>query len=315
MEKGYDQIIFWDDDEYPVACLRRGSELRWITTDVVAAHIAIEEPRLDVATGFRTGYGAPFTEQISAQLGGHLGLCLGTALSMGTEFLAPDFLLHPEKSFLLPEGIPDRRELSIVGGGKWVAGGNLSVRVSSIRAGKIPPYYTPACSRGDDTIFSMQLREASVFGVPSGTFHDCFLSFESITLGKYPVAFDDLAGGENSAQRFADALRGWLAYSPLLLRLRDGGSWIVTVNEMKKLLAEFDTRAGSIYPELSRCLEGQSLSNLLGKYASRAESQYIDVHNEAWRRIDHWSSERRCYLTHCRRSDSEIRQMKRDSIS
>ena len=38
-KKGYDIVLFWDDDEYPYSCMTDGEDISWVQTDVLGAHL------------------------------------------------------------------------------------------------------------------------------------------------------------------------------------------------------------------------------------------------------------------------------------
>jgi hypothetical protein len=288
LHRGYDLVLFWDDDEYPVVCCQDEGGLSWIHTDVLSAHMGDNLAAIDVGFGFTSGYDSPVMPGIETILSRETAYLLGEAFTLGTEFITPDFFVKPEQTFLLPSSVPPYADIQSCNGGKWVTGGNLSFRISSIRAGKIPPYYTPKDSRGDDTILSMQLHAACVVRVPSGTFHDCFLKHTKITQGIYPETFvNQSVSGEQYLKRFAAAIQGWIAYGPLMIRIRDGDQAHSTIRQMSDLLWQVDQRLPIEFPDLVAQIRGGSLSSLFEEYTACVDAQYdeLQLANVAWQAL------------------------------
>ena len=38
-KRGYDIVLFWDDDEYPYACIIDDENISWVQTDILGAHL------------------------------------------------------------------------------------------------------------------------------------------------------------------------------------------------------------------------------------------------------------------------------------
>jgi hypothetical protein len=287
--RGYDLVVFWDDDEYPVACMRSKRDLEWIHTDILGAHLSSDR-HIDIAFGFRTGHVSPIPPNIVTYLSRQTARLLGQAFAVGNDVITETSFVNPQTSFVALAETPTMQEIEAIGGGKWIYGGNLSMRTKSILQGTIPPFYTPAGSRGDDTILAMRILDAAVFRVPSGIFHDCFHQYQSISQGHYPDHFDNSAvDTERSIQRFGAALKGWLAYAPLLIRLREGSNYRRVIDRMRSMLELVDRR---LYRELTAVgehLGRQPLSHILGDYADQVDRQYeqLMIATESWHKLMH----------------------------
>jgi hypothetical protein len=135
--------------------------------------------------------------------------------------VSPTTFTHPEDTFVVADRVLDDQEIPESKGGKWVHGGNLGVKLSAVREGRIPAFFIPKDSRGEDTIFSLGLTKAKVHRVRAGIFHDAFGTYSQISTGHYPdkLEFVD-PPGNRAFERFANVLHGWLAYAPLLEGLR-----------------------------------------------------------------------------------------------
>jgi len=287
--KDYDFVLFWDDDEYPVVCLQGASEILWSRTDVLGAHLSELLTGADVTCGFWTGHVFPTVPGIYKILSAHTAARLGEALSLGTETHSKQSFTLPERSFKVGDGIPKAEEMRIVRGGKWVSGGNLAVRAQSVLSGAVPPYYTPSESRGDDTIFSFHLSDAKVMAVPGGAFHDMYLDYPSITKGKYPLNPGFIPSHtEKYEARFASALKAWLAYAPLFIRLSEGTTrYRETLKEMLLMLTEVDGTLFEEFPALGALLRGRKLAGILNGYACGVEEQYRELQfcHDVWRQL------------------------------
>ena len=284
----YDVLLFWDDDEYPIVLMQEGKRAVWRTTDILGAHMGSANDECDVATGFWTGHVFPIYPPLVQKLRVSAAVKLGEALGLGTETHSAESFANLSKSFEVGREIPAHREIHESRGGKWVSGGNLSLRMGKVIDGSIPPFYTPRDSRGDDTVFSMGLSMAKVLLVSGGAFHDMYLEYPEITRGIYPAVVDYRpANNDRYLIRFASALKAWLAYAPLFVRIRNGHRHKYVISEMENLLAEVDASLFVDVPELAVALEGQQLAPLLRRYGKLAEQQFEELHicYEAWAKV------------------------------
>jgi hypothetical protein len=191
-------------------------------------------------------------------------------------------------SFVIGRGIPEAEEIHPVRGGKWVSGGNLSINLRSEFADTVPPYYTPHGSRGDDTIFSLQLSRAKVMNVPSGAFHDMYLDYIAITRGEFPTHPGYLPESMGKyVVRFADGIKAWLAYAPLFIRLTGGAAYQTILKEMLVKLRTVDRTLFLEFPLLGEALNGRKLADILSNYARRVDTQYQELQlcRDAWHRV------------------------------
>ena len=285
---GYEFVLFWDDDEYPVVCLEESDRISWQQTDILGAHLCELTTGADVASGFWTGHVFPSVPGINRILSNHTAIVLGEALALGTETHTKSSFLSSERSFEIGRHIPKAAEIHTVRGGKWVSGGNLSIRIQSELEGTVPPYYTPPDSRGDDTIFSLHLSQARVMTVPSGAFHDMYLDYPTITREEYPSNPGYIPQNLGKyLMRFAGALRAWLAYAPLFIRLSKGAAYRHVLGEMSLLLRDVDRNIYHEFPQLGEALGGRKLAEILSDYGRCVEEQYQELQfcHDAWHRL------------------------------
>jgi hypothetical protein len=285
---GYEFVLFWDDDEYPVICLEEPNGIAWQQTDVLGAHLSELTIGADVTSGFWTGHVFPNVPGINRILKNRTARMLGEALGRGTETHSKYSFISCKKSFEIGRNIPNAAEIIAVGGGKWVSGGNISIRMQSQLEGIIPPYYTPRDSRGEDTIFSLHLSRAKVMAVPSGAFHDMYLDHPAITEGDYPL--DPGYVPQNMRKylaRFGEALNAWLAYAPLFIRLSKGTAYRDVLREMIVLLRDVDRTLFIEFPQLGEALRGRKLADILADYSCGVEEQYQELRrcHDVWQRL------------------------------
>ena len=286
--KGYDMVLFWDDDEYPVICMQNDTSVVWQNTDILTAHLREISNGADVATGFWTGHVFPTIPDIHKILHYNTATLLGEALGLGTETHSRNSFVDPTLWFHIGKLIPEINEIKAINGGKWVSGGNISVNVQSVLEGIVPPYYTPVDSRGDDTIFSMHLSRAKVMSVPSGAYHDMYLDYPKICRENFPKNPGFIEGNnEKYMSRFAFALRAWLAYAPLFIKLKGDGTYKSVAREMISLLRIVDSTLFQEIPKLKLIMNDQTLADLFEFYLNNVESQYQDLQlcYDAWQSL------------------------------
>lgn len=151
----------------------------------------------------------------------------------------------------------------------------MSFSTNALKEHRIPPFYTPPSSRGDDSIMSLRLDNATVWRVSSGIFHDCFLDYTAIACGEFPRTFEPPAvPHEKALTRFGSALRGWLSYSPLFLRIRRPQDYKSILGEMAESLLELDYHIACDIPEWRNYFPGHSVSSVFSNVCSDLTRQY-----------------------------------------
>ncbi|NMC60204.1 MAG: hypothetical protein GYA51_12610 [Candidatus Methanofastidiosa archaeon] len=214
---GYDVVIFWDDDEYAFYLSNEGSKIQQVSSDIFGAHINCDA---DVTFGFWTGYVSPIPDSFY-DLDCSLRKKLTEALSTITDVVDTTTFFNRSSTYRIEDSYNNLPiEINQSNGGKWISGGNLGIRCGSVLKCKLPAFYTPTDSRGDDSIFSTRLNKAKVMKVNAGIYHDAFgyLNNENFIISE----FSKRRVNQNNVKinRFASVLRGWIAYAPLLTILR-----------------------------------------------------------------------------------------------
>ena len=285
--RGYDAVLFWDDDEYPFYARKidDNDSFVWSRSNIMKDHFGA---RADVTNGFATGFVLPVPPDLTEILPDETRSLLGRALSTVSDAAVSEAFMFPERNFVTIDRVAAVSEVAPDEYGvKWVSGGNLGVRLDALLDGRIPPFFTPRDSRADDTMFSLGLGQAHVFSVPVGIFHDCFGSFGSdVADGTRSRRWKPSTYAEkrNILNRLSSAMRGWVAYIPILMRAMYGERRQSDIGCVQALLADADVRIQHEWPELYASIGENGLSGVLSNAQKSAPSEF-----DLWRECSlHW---------------------------
>lgn len=290
LKRKIDYLIFWDDDEYPVACVKRNDgEIDWIPQDNIIKHLE-NIKNADVSVGYHCGYISPipyieldeeieetvfksYIEAISNELVEWDNIKRIMKEDNGVTYANPNIARGKGKY-----------EIGLEKGSKWVAGSTLCVNLKRIE--NIPAFYNPPGARGEETFFSMMLDNCKVIKTPVYHFHDGFLKFTSIMSGKYPKKLRKIQPkDENVASRFYKASIGWLKYKPLLLYVKNKKNYN---NEIDKIRENLNVSI----PVMNKIFKEQSFEDLLkvlNEYDENVQQHYKEFQetNKIWNKIKH----------------------------
>lgn len=255
LKRKIDYLLFWDDDEYPLASVKEGKDLEWIKQTNILEHIKHIE-KAEVTMGYRCGFMNPipyieYDENIQEEdykkfIDGLENEVINwdkaQAARKDTSSMAyaeRDIAEHTRKPEYLDE----------IGKKSFVLGSGICLNMRHLD--KIPAFYNPPGARGEDTFFScaLAMKDAKVLRVPTYHFHDCFLKFTGLMKDKFPkvlrrIALDD-TGIE---QRFLKTTIGWTKYKPLL--------YFITENkDYKKIIAETKQNLEDSIPKINTAFE------------------------------------------------------------
>lgn len=284
-----DYLLFWDDDEYPVACVKdeENNELTWIEQDNVARHLQYIE-NSDVTIGYHCGYISPIpyvelNEDIDEELFKQYIEAISNDIiswdSIKEKFTKDNGITYASIKIANGEGMYEKK---IEGKGKWVAGSTLCVNLNNLD--KIPAFYNPEGARGEDTFFSINLINSRVIKVPVYHFHDGFLKYTSIIRQNYPKTLRKIkATDEEVEQRFLKASRGWIKYKPLLLYITDNENY-------EKNAKESYNKLKTSIPEINKIFENDVFDTLLTdfeEYDKDVKKHYQEFlkTNEIWNKL------------------------------
>jgi len=287
--KGMDYLLFWDDDEYPVACIKdeEKNEIVWKEQDNVYQHYKYIQ-NADVTIGYHCGYISPIPyvelnkdvdEGLFANYIEAISNDIISWSSIREKFVKDNGVTYAKNEIAIGEGV---YEIKKENGGKWVAGSTLCLNLNNIE--KIPAFYNPEGARGEDTFFSTLLDDAKVLRIPVYHFHDGFLKYTNILSRKYPknlrkIRLED----EVIARRFIQASRGWVKYKPLLLYITDIENYKERINESYEKL-----KTG--ISEINKLFENEDCNILLQDFkeydnnVKKHYEEYIKT-NEIWNKL------------------------------
>ena len=289
LKRKIDYLLFWDDDEYPVACVKdeENNELTWIEQDNVARHLQYIE-NSDVTIGYHCGYISPIpyvelNEDIDEELFKQYIEAISNDIiswdSIKEKFTKDNGITYASIKIANGEGMYEKK---IEGKGKWVAGSTLCVNLNNLD--KIPAFYNPEGARGEDTFFSINLINSRVIKVPVYHFHDGFLKYTSIIRQNYPKTLRKIkATDEEVEQRFLKASRGWIKYKPLLLYITDNENY-------EKNAKESYNKLKTSIPEINKIFENDVFDTLLTdfeEYDKDVKKHYQEFlkTNEIWNKL------------------------------
>lgn len=284
-----DYLLFWDDDEYPVACIKdeNTNEIIWKEQDNIAMHLKYIE-KADVTIGYHCGYISPIPYvELDEDVDQEKFKCFIEALgndiiswdSIKEKFIKYNGITYADAKIANGEGA---YEIKSDGIGKWVSGSTLCLNLKHID--KIPAFYNPEGARGEDTFFSTKLNDSKVIKVPVYHFHDGFLKYTNITRKKYPKILRRIKTSEEQIeQRFFKASRGWIKYKPLFEYVTDIQNYEDKIENTYKNL-----KVG--IPEVNKLFENDEFNVLLDdlkEYDANVKKHYNEYikTNEIWNKL------------------------------
>ena len=279
-----DYLLFWDDDEYPVACLKNeDGTISWQMQDNVLKHIeTMEKYNADVTIGYHCGYISPipymnFENEENEQAINHFIKAISNEIvtweSIKEKYEKSNGVTFAENSILNGEPY----ELISEDGNKFVAGSTLCINLNHIE--NIPAFYNPVNARGEDTFFSLNLAEAKVMKVPVYHFHDGFLKYKQIMSNKFPKTLRLIRHSEDTVEkRFYKACLGWIKYKPLLVYILEKDKYRDIINDVYNRLEKSIPKINSLYPNY----DFRQITEALKIYDQNVENDYnsyIEVNN------------------------------------
>jgi hypothetical protein len=217
-----DCLLYFDDDEYPVAVTNTRNSVIWGGQQGVTTHLQyIREA--DVTSGYHCGYISPipylnYNSDLSE-----------TDFRTFIEAISNDILNWEKVKEVMENGgvtyadtavltAKQAQEVPEIKGTKFIAGSNLCLNLKN--PDRVFPFYNPPGARGEDAFYSTCLSKHHVLRVPCYTFHDGFAAYNHLLEGVLPTKLR-LIKGDNKrvVARFYRACVGWVRYKPLLIYL------------------------------------------------------------------------------------------------
>lgn len=290
IEEKIDYLLFWDDDEYPLAAVKNEKDIKWIKQANILQHIKNIE-NVEVTYGYRCGiinplpyieYNNIITEKIFKQF----------IEGLENEVISWDKLKYMFKSeagigYANQEIATYKKSVETVeeiGKKNFVLGSGICLNLRHIE--KIPAFYNPPEARGEDTFFSCALRNkgGKVLRIPVYHFHDVFLKFTFLMEEKFPRKLEKITTEDDGISlRFKRTTTGWIKYKPLLY-------YILDKEKYEKIIKEAKIKLKNSVKEMSTAFKDCDLTNLpiiLQTYDSKVKEHYEEYKetNKIWDRI------------------------------
>lgn len=270
-----DYLIFFDDDEYPIATIKIKDTIVWKGQEVLSTHIA-NLPYADMTNGHHCGYISPIPQ-----------LDFNEHLSEGDfkifiESISNDIINWDSIKEKMNDGGVTYADLAIINSRKtevvkeinsmkFISGANLGFNLKNLD--KLFPFYNPPGARGEDTFLSTCICESTIRKIPCYTFHDSFLTYDHLLLGVLPNELKAMKSDAGvNTQRFLKAAIGWIRYKPLLLYITQKEQYETEIIKIKKNLE-------LVIPKICAYFGEDGFKNILEElefYHTHVEEHYQD---------------------------------------
>lgn len=281
-----DYLIFFDDDEYPVAVTNTHSHAVWGGQHILLTHLKYIK-HADITNGYHCGYVSPipyldfnniltesdfrtFIEAISNDIINWDSIC--SIMNNGGITYADTNVLVNHPAYEIPE----------INHAKFISGSNLCINLTD--PNRVFPFYNPPNARGEDTFLSTCLSGRKVLRVPCYSFHDAFSTYHHIMDGVLPTKFRYVkADSERIILRFYNACIGWIRYKPLYL-------YITQKNNYKKYISKIDNCLSLTLPRICTYFKNRKFMNILNEfkyYSSNVKEhfeQFLEI-QKIWSKI------------------------------
>lgn len=239
IKKNMDYLIFFDDDEYPMAVTNTKNTAIWGGQQVLSTHLKYIN-QADITHGNHCGYISPiphiefsetmtendfrlFIEAISNDIINWDNIM--KVMDNGGVTYADTKILTSKIAIKVPE----------INHAKFISGANLCINLKD--PSRVFPFYNPPGARGEDTFLSTCLSERKVLRVPCYTFHDGFSTYNRLLDGVLPTRLKFVeANNDKIITRFYKACIGWIRYKPLLLYITQRENYEDSIIEMRENL-------------------------------------------------------------------------------
>ncbi len=286
-----DYLLFWDDDEYPVANIKdENGDVSWIKQNNLLEHFKGLK-NANVTTGFRCGFMAPlpmfeYTEDLNEEdFKKFIYAVSNEAFNWDT---VCEMKVNPSSISYASEDIATAKasanELLGIGKDTWVLGSGLALNLKKLEI--LPAFYNPEGARGEDAFFATALAKenAKVVQVPTYHFHDSFLRYTNILKEKYPKNFKRLNHKDGDLViRFRKACIGWMKYKPLLIYITEREKYEEIIIKVRAYLEETISKINKVFPNYNFDI----LLNELNEYDKNVEKHYEEYlkTTEVWNKI------------------------------
>ena len=281
-----DYLIFFDDDEYPIANIKVNDSIVWKGQEVLSTHIN-NIKYADMTHGHHCGYISPIPQ-----------LDFNNKLSeddfrIFIESISNDIINWESIKEKMNDGgvtyaaldVIDNKTVKVVkevNGMKFISGANLGFNLKNLD--KLFPFYNPPGARGEDTFLSTCICDCTIRKVPCYTFHDGFSTYEHLLLGVLPNKLNPIKSDSGvNTKRFLNAAIGWIRYKPLLLFITQRDDYEAEIIKIKRNLE-------NVIPKVCDYFGNDEFKAILDQlefYHTHVNEHYKDFKNtkSAWLKI------------------------------
>lgn len=254
LKRKIDYLLFWDDDEYPLASIKEGKDLKWMKQNNILTHISCI-PKAEITYGYRCGmmnpvpyiqYDDNFTEEDYKNFINGLENEVISWDKIQKSRKNEKNISYAEKD--IAEGNIKPEVVKGIGKENYVLGSGICLNLRHID--KIPAFYNPPGARGEDTFFSCALaqKNAKVLRVPTYHFHDSFLKYTSLMKERFPKSLPRISLDDNGIeQRFLKTTIGWTKYKPLLYYITDRENYRKIIKQTRENLEKSIPKMNTIF--------------------------------------------------------------------
>jgi len=293
IKNNLDCLVFFDDDEYPMAVTKTRSTAIWGGQHVLSAHLE-NIVHADMTNGHHCGYISPipfmkFNEKMTEDdFRIFIGAISNDIVTWDTvkSVMNNGGVTYADTKILVDNVATEVEE---VNGAKFISGANLCFNLSDPR--RISPFYNPPGARGEDTFLSTCLHDKKVLRVPTYTFHDGFSTYHSLMEGVLPIKLKYITGDTPKIYtRFLNACIGWVRYKPLLLFITQPDQYELKIQEMRDVLV----RSIPILNDYFGQEDFGVLLKELNKYNKNVKKHYKDFIDtqKVWAKVADFLAER-----------------------
>lgn len=285
LKRKMDYLMFWDDDEYPIANIKNeNGEIEWEKQDNILQHLKYIE-NADLTMGYRCGNMSPIPyieydnkleeEDFKNYIDGVSNEAISwekiknrDSNNTGITYAKRDIAINGKE--VIVENL---------GSENWILASGICFNLR--RIDRIPAFYNPPMARGEDTFLSLMLKNKDVIQVPTYHFHDSFLKYTNILKEKYPKKLSNAKTNEDSIiDRFFKASIGWVKYKPLLIYITDKKNYSQIINEAKTNLQNSIPKMNKVFPDYNFSCLLEELENY-DKNVEKHYKEYVRA-NQVW---------------------------------
>lgn len=289
LKRKIDYLMFWDDDEYPIANIKNeNGEIEWYKQDNILQHLKYIE-NAELTMGYRCGNMAPIPhieynnklneEDFKKYIDGVSNEAISwekvkkknTSNEGGISFAKREIVINGKE-----------KKVENFGSENWLLASGICFNLR--RIDKIPAFYNPPFARGEDTFMSLMLKDKNIIQVPTYHFHDGFLKYTKILKGNYPTKLSNAKIDEASTEeRFFNASVGWIKYKPLLIYITQKENYRQVIDKAKENLRISIPKMNEVFFNY----DFSCLLEILDKYDKDVEKHYRDYlkANQVWNKL------------------------------